>query len=166
MNAPTFDREFTQLFEVHSGRLFRYFDRLSGDPELAADLTQDAFTRLYRRGSLPDQPEAWLITVGLNLYRNVQKTRSRRRRLLTIQRGLRAHSDPERSPDDVASDTARARIRAALHALPERDAQLLLLREEGYTYRDLAVALGLNEGSIGTMLARAKAAFRTALGET
>ena len=44
--------------------------------------------------------------------------------------------------------------------LPERERQLLLLRAEGYSYRDLARALDLEESSVGTLLARAKRAFR------
>ena len=56
----------------------------------------------------------------------------------------------------------RDRVRAALDRLSERDRQILLLRAEGYGYRDLAVALDLNEASIGTLLARAKRAFRDA----
>ncbi|MBA3258421.1 MAG: hypothetical protein H0T68_03010, partial [Gemmatimonadales bacterium] len=43
---------------------------------------------------------------------------------------------------------------------------LLLLHTEGYSYRDLAVALGLNEASVGTLLARARRAFRRCYGET
>jgi RNA polymerase sigma factor (sigma-70 family) len=52
------------------------------------------------------------------------------------------------------------RVRAAIHRLGERERQLLLLRAEGYGYRELAAALGLNEASVGTLLARAKRAFR------
>jgi DNA-directed RNA polymerase specialized sigma24 family protein len=44
--------------------------------------------------------------------------------------------------------------------MPKRDRELLLLRAEGYSYRELAGALRLNEASIGTLLARARDAFR------
>jgi RNA polymerase sigma-70 factor (ECF subfamily) len=54
------------------------------------------------------------------------------------------------------------RVRATIERLGERDRQLLLLRAEGYGYRELAAALGLNEASVGTLLARAKRAFREA----
>jgi RNA polymerase sigma factor (sigma-70 family) len=53
--------------------------------------------------------------------------------------------------------------RTALDSLPLRDRQLLLLRYEGYSYRELASALDLTETSVGTLLARAKDAFRRAL---
>jgi RNA polymerase sigma factor (sigma-70 family) len=158
---PTFHDHFVELFETHFHRLFRYLDRVSGEPELAADLAQEAFVRLYRRGSLPDRPEAWLITVAMNLFRNVKSTRARRRRLLTPARAEAVLADPPPPPGhgDDASDSS-ARVRTAIDALPERDRRILLLRAEGYAYRDIAAALGLNEASIGTLLARAKRAFR------
>jgi RNA polymerase sigma-70 factor (ECF subfamily) len=77
--TTSFHDRFVELFGVHFPRLYRYLDRLSGDPDLAADVAQEAFVRLYRRGSLPDAPTAWLITVAMNLVRNAHATRSTRR---------------------------------------------------------------------------------------
>jgi RNA polymerase sigma-70 factor (ECF subfamily) len=56
-------------------------------------------------------------------------------------------------------------VRSALDRLSPRDQELLLLRAEGYSYRDLADVLSLNEASVGTLLARAKRAFETAYEE-
>lgn len=157
----SFDRDFAGLFQAHHDRLFRFLDRQCGDPDLAEDVVEGAFLRLYRRGSLPDQPEAWLVTVAMNLFRNARSGRSRRRRLLTVERGERVAGDPAPSPEETAqASEARARVRAALERLPERERQLLLLRAEGYAYREIACALALNEASVGTLLARAKVAFR------
>ena len=159
----SFHDRFVQLFDTHYHRLYRYMDRLSGEPELAADLAQEAFVKLYRRGSLPDAPEAWLITVSMNLFRNVRSTRARRRRLLTMRRAEAVMSDPPPVPgESEAATNPRERVRIALDRLPERERQMLLLRAEGYSYRDIAGALELNEASIGTLLARAKRTFREA----
>jgi RNA polymerase sigma factor (sigma-70 family) len=57
-------------------------------------------------------------------------------------------------------------VRAALRELSPRDQEMLLLRAEGYSYREIASALGLNEPSVGTLLARAKRAFRQAYKKT
>lgn len=153
----------TGLFQVHFHRLFRYLDRISGDPELAADLAQEAFVKLYERGSLPDRAEAWLITVAMNLFRNERSTSARRRRLLTPARAEASLADPSLTPAQSAeSNDDRRRVRAAIDRLSERERRLLLLRAEGYGYRHLAAALNLNEASIGTLLARAKRAFRDA----
>lgn len=163
--TPSFEESFVRLFRAHHARLYRYLQRLSGEPELAADLVQDAFVRLYRRGSLPDAPEAWLISVALNLLRNASSTRSRRHRLLTAARAEEVHSDPLPPPDECATaGDARRRVRSALEHLPVREQRMLLLQTEGYSYRDIAAALELKEGSVGTLLARARRAFLAAYG--
>ena len=159
----SFHDEFVALFHKQFPSLFRYLDRLTSEPELAADIAQEAFIRLYQKGTLPDTPSAWLVSVAMNLFRNAQTTRSRRRRLLTPDRMQYAHADPAPSPDaGVSGDDTRDMVRAALGRLPERERQLLLLRAEGLSYREISVALNLNEGSVGVLLARAKQAFRAA----
>lgn len=158
-----FDAAFTALFEAHFRRLFRYLDRLSGEPDLAADLAQEAYVRLYRRGAMPDVPQAWLVTVALNLFRNARASRSRRRSLVGLVRGELAQADPAPAPDaGLLAAEERHAVRAALEQLPERDRRLLLLRSEGYSYREIAAALRLHEASVGVFLARARHAFRAA----
>ena len=157
----SFHDRFVELFEAHFTRIHRYLNRLSGDPALAADVAQDAFVRLYRRGSLPDAPEAWLISVAMNLVRNAKSTRSRRLRLLSPARAENVLSDPPPAPDEaVEAEDSRRRVRLALDRMPERERRMLLLRAEGYSYRDIAGALRLNEASVGVFLARARQAFR------
>ena len=159
----TFDDRFRTLFQTEFPRLFRYLDRLSGEPDVAADLAQEAFIRLNRRGVMPDHPGSWLVSVAMNLFRNLRSTDARRRRLLTVARAESVLADPSPTPYQ-SSDTAESseRVRAAIGRLPEREQRLLLLRAEGYSYRDIAAALELNEASIGTLLARAKRTFRKA----
>lgn len=163
MAEPSFEATFAALFDVHFRGLFRYLDRLTGDPDLAADLAQEAYIRLYRRGSMPEVPRAWLVTVALNLLRNAEASRRRHRVLLGGFRGEAAQADPPPAPDAaLVAAEERGAVRAALDRLPDRDRRLLLLRSEGYSYRDLALALGLHEASVGVYLARARRAFRAA----
>ena len=65
----------------------------------------------------------------------------------------------ENALDDVLREERCARVREVLGGLKPRDAQLLLLRAEGLAYRELAEALGVQPGSVGTLLARAEAEF-------
>jgi RNA polymerase sigma factor (sigma-70 family) len=149
------------LFHDHFPRLHRIVNRLSGEPELASDVVQEAFVKLYQRGSLPDAPEAWLISVAMNLFRNERSRGGRRRRLLTPARGERVLADPPPTPEQaLAAGDERRRVRAALDRMPERERHLLLLRAEGYAYRDIAAALSLHEASVGVFLARARRSFR------
>jgi RNA polymerase sigma-70 factor (ECF subfamily) len=163
----SFPARVAALFDAHFERLFRYMNRLSGEPDLASDVVQEAFVKLYQRGSLPDEPEAWLISVAMNLFRNEKGKRSRRLRLLTPERGERTLGDPPPSPEEATlSADSRRQVRDALERLPERDRQMLLLHGEGYRYREIALALEMNEASVGTLLARARRAFREAYEES
>jgi len=159
--ARSFDDEFEELFHQHFQRLERVMHRLSAEPELAADLVQEAFIKLYQRKAMPDAPAAWLITVAMNQFRNTRSSQSRRRELLTLTRAEGVHADPEPSPAESAEAAeGRRRVRSVLARMSERDQLLLLLQAEGYHYRELAQAIGLHAGSVGVMLARAKRAFR------
>ena len=159
--AVTFHEQFVGLFEAHYRRLFRYLNRLTGDGELAADLVQEAFIRLYDRGSSPDAPGPWLISVTMNLLRNEFTTRRRRSSLLTVSRSEGVHSEPAPLPDEQALRRETSiRVRKAIETMPERERQMLLLSAEGYSYREIAVTLGLHEASVGVLLARARQAFR------
>lgn len=163
--ASEFEREFEAVFNAELPRLQRVVIRLGGDVELAADVVQDAFIRLYRRGSLPDAPRQWLITVVLNLFRNAVATHSRRSRLLRI---ADAASDDDSAPPGaqrtLESAESQRLVRTALSRIPERDQRLLMLMAEGYSYREIAGAMALNESSVGTLLTRAKALFRASYG--
>lgn len=160
-HTSPFHDAFVRLFNGHFDRVYRYLHRLSGEPDLASDLAQEAFVRLYRRGAEPDAPEAWLITVATNLFRNAQSTTARRLRLMTAARGTELMSSPPASPSQAvdAADTTD-RVRRAIDGLPDRDRALLLMLADGRSYRDMASALDLRESSVGTLLARAKRAFR------
>jgi RNA polymerase sigma factor (sigma-70 family) len=163
--TPFHDR-FVELYGRHSAHVQRFLERLSGDPALASDIVQDTFVRLHRRGDVPDEPAAWLITVALNLLRNRKSTEARRQRLLSSVRGEATLADAARGPDEsMDAADARRRVRRVLAKLPERDRQLLLMRAEGYRYHELASALQLNPASVGVLLARAKRAFRAAYEE-
>lgn len=159
--TSSFHDQFVALFDAQFRRIHRYLDRLSGDPDLAADIAQETFMKLYQRGSPPDTPEAWLITVATNLFRNERSKRARRTRLLTAERSEDLLADPPPSPSSAVEGAGGARrVRLAIDGLPERERRLLLLRAEGYSYRDIAAALEIEEASVGTLLARAKRAFR------
>src|SRR5712671_5717152 len=133
MGTDSFERAFRMLFEKRAASLQRYLRILSGDHGLADDVVQECFIRLYRRGSMPDSPQAWLVTVAHNLLR----------------------------ADAGALSAKRiAPARRALALLAERDRQLLLLRHVGYEYREIGEILSLAPSGIGTMLARAGEAFR------
>ncbi len=166
VSEDSFDAAFSQLFEQRFASLFRYLMRLTDDRELASDLAQEAFVRLYRRGTLPDTPGAWLVTVAHNLLRDLRRSGRRRLTLLAArqERGI----DRERASGaegEVLAQERREQVRAALDRLSDRDRRALLLRHSGHSYREIASALSVAESGVGTMLIRASQAFRRAYEE-
>ncbi len=162
----SFDDAFRVTFDEHFASLFRYLDRLSGDPDLAADVAQEAFIRLYRRGVLPANTGSWLAVVARNLFRNARAKSRRRRRLLAGEWVRHTVGDPGESPALIMEAARKQKsVRMALDRLTQREREMLLLRYEGFSYREIAETLELNEASVGTLLVRAKQAFRRALEE-
>ncbi|HEY7876902.1 MAG TPA: sigma-70 family RNA polymerase sigma factor [Gemmatimonadaceae bacterium] len=163
VTTAAFDAAFRALFRARYAELFRLIDRGYGDQALAADVAQETFVRLYRRGAMPDDVRGWLGAVALNLARDERRRSSRRLRLLSARGPEVTMADATPGPDEeLAAGERRSLVRRVLDRLTERDRSLLLLREEGYSYREIAIALALTESSIGTMLARARDAFRSA----
>ncbi len=163
MSHESFDDAFHALFAERSAALYRYVNRVSGDPPLSEDIVQECFVKLHRRGAMPDDPPAWLMTVASNLLRDAQRRVARRRRLTqTWSADLPLGGDAPQADAPALAAEQVERVRKALDQLPLRDRQLLLMRHEGYRYREIADVLGLTPTSVGTMLVRAGEAFRRA----
>ena len=159
---PDFEESFRQLFHTQHASLFRYLHRLTADADAAEDLTQEVFVRLYQRGSLPDDTRGWMAAVAHNLLRDEKRTGKRRIELLQA-RPLDLHRGGDVAADEqVLGEERRRRVRFALNKLSERDRRMLLLRHEGYSYREIAPLVGVSETSVGTLLLRATAAFHAA----
>jgi RNA polymerase sigma factor (sigma-70 family) len=145
-----------RLFAEHHAALFRYLSRMTGDPDLAADAAQEAFVRLVEKPPGPGETRGWLFRVGMNAARESERTRVRRLRLLDEKPARAPVGDAPPTPDEALEREERRRtVRGALETLSARDRQILLMREEGFSHREIAEAVGTTTGSIGTMIARA-----------
>ena len=153
-----FEAQYEQLYPP----LFRYLHRLTGEADEAEDLVQEAFIRLFRH-PLPDaEARPWLFTVATNLVRDgARRTKRQQRHLSAVP--VSPGALPR--PDEETERAGRVqRVREALDRLPLRDRQMLLMREEGFRYGEIAEAVGVAPGSVGTLLARALRKFKDAYG--
>jgi RNA polymerase sigma factor (sigma-70 family) len=66
---------------------------------------------------------------------------------------------------DLERTEARAAVRRALACLSEKERTILLMREEGFSHREIAEAVGTTTGSVGTMFARALTKLESGLGD-
>lgn len=151
------DVDFEAAFDSHQASLFRYVHRLVGDPDIAADVVQESYVRLLDHPLPDDEVRRWLFAVATNLVRDDARMRSRRQRLLAERY---AQSDMARDPAEVPDEAAIkaevvGAVRCALEELSERDRRMLLMREEGFQYSEIADAIDVAPGSVGTLLARA-----------
>lgn len=141
-----------QLFEAYHDSLLRMLWRRTGDRDRAEDIAQETFARAV--AAPPRNPRPWLFAVALNLVREDARKQVRQGRRLQL---LKNEVEGPPAPDDDLERSDRvARVRAALAQLNERDREALLLKAEGFNYDEIAEALGLAKGAIGTTLARAR----------
>ncbi len=157
--------DFDALFDDVYPRLHRYCLRMAADADIAEDAAQEAFVRLLDhrvRGELPGL-KAWLFKVATHILRDRAKVEQNRARLLEVNPVLPgSHSTPD---EELERRERVRRVRRALARLEERDRTLLLLREEGFTYREVAGAIGVQASSVGTLLVRARHRFEEAMSD-
>jgi RNA polymerase sigma-70 factor (ECF subfamily) len=156
MNADFFD--FEAFFRAHYERTACVIARVVGDHSRAEDLAAEALWKLWRTPRAQgEKAGGWLYRTAVRMGLN--ELRSGRRRLQYESQAW----DPPRLPTPEEAHAAaqeREQVRQILAMLRERQAELLILRSSGLTYDELAAALGLNPGSVGTLISRAQQAFR------
>lgn len=146
--------DFSQLYHAHARDVHRFVLFLSGDPSLADDIVSETFIRLWHARARVDLPtvKGYLLAIARNLF--LEECR-RARRLTTLD---------EQATDGRPGPEQRARTRGelqsvlvALQALPETDRAAVLLRaEEGMSYEEIAVALGVSPVTARVKVHRAR----------
>jgi RNA polymerase sigma-70 factor (ECF subfamily) len=159
---------FETLFLRHYGRVFGILRRMLGSDEEAEDAAQEVFLRLYRQDALPADDTGlsrWLArvatNVGLNVLRSDRRQQARLQRTATLDQAEAPGRENRQDPAQTAiAREETALVRAALDGMTERARTILILRNSGLAYAEIADALGIAPGSVGTILARAEREFR------
>ena len=158
MKSEDFQAVYRELYPS----LSRYVHRFTGDTDAAADIVQDSFMRLLEHDLPRDEVRPWIFVVATNLARDRVRKRERRRRLLVANQEKTVAAN---SPlDDLERAERIELVRKALERLSERDRQMLLMREEGFRYTEIAEAVGVRSTSVGALVARALKKFSAAYG--
>jgi RNA polymerase sigma-70 factor (ECF subfamily) len=153
---------FETVYREHYATIYRFCHRLTGSPEEARDLTQETFMRFYTavQHSQPiDQPAAWLYRVAGNMCITSLRQNRRRAELLDQNRDC-LPSETTTEPDFMHREAIR-KIRQALDRLSPRDQVLINLYQERRSYTEIAEIIGVQPGSVGTLLSRAIAQLRS-----
>ncbi len=144
-----------RLFRSYNAALVRYLTRRLGDRDWAEEVAQETFVRAMRQKSIENE-RAWLFAVATNLVRDeARKDLTRRKHLALLAEDERETAVESREATIERAQEA-AMARKAVNALAEKDRLALLMKEEGLSYGEIAEALELSPGSIGTTLSRAR----------
>jgi len=150
------------LYETFRQRVFSLMMRMTGNPEEASDLAQDAFVRVFDRiGDFRGESAlgTWIHRVAVN--EALQHLRRKRR----FQRITGAIAEDTRRFEPVSEDlSVSLDVQDALHRLPERMRRMVLLRyQDGLDYSEIARTLGVKQGTVASGLNRARRQLREML---
>lgn len=154
------DQSFEALFAAEYGRVAGIANRVLADPQEAEDVAQEVFIDFHRLHSASAQyAPAWLHRAAAHAALNRLRGARRRQRREVAQ----AADESDRTIDpqemlEVSED--RRQVRQALARLAPKPAAVLVLRASGLTYAEVAQALGVGIGQVGTLLRRAEVALR------
>ena len=176
---------FEELMFRFQGRVQSLFRHLVGSRELAEDLTQDVFLRVFRaRKSYKPKAKfsTWLFTIANNVA--ITQLRKQQRKPQSVFTELRTSTGPGKSfegqgvaPEETiaaASEIMPARqldktelremVRLAVEALNERQRMAVLLnRFEGMSYAEIAEVMQMSPQAVKSLLCRAHTQLRTLL---
>lgn len=138
------------LVRRHSDAVFRVALSITGDPDGAQDVSQDAFLKAFRAlGSFRGDASfrTWLLTIAANTARGALRRVGRRRE--TDLDAVAPVASEERSPEHVTQISIEAtRAREALARLPEKQRLSVQLRvDEGLSFREIGDVIGSTEGA-------------------
>ena len=152
-----------EIVRLHRRKVFNIAYKFVGKHDLAEDLTQDIFLKLYRSLDTFDRRanfQTWLISVSRNLcidhYRSVRKERE------TINRDIDASTLSPVSRDRSAYSQLELRdrvqlLRTALDMLPPTLRTAVLMRDiQELTYQEIADNLSVPEGTVKSRINRGR----------
>lgn len=156
-----------QVFRSAYPRVVAVAARVLGSRDEAEDVAQEVFLTFGRSSVPAGEAPRWLSVAAAHTALNhIRSGRRRASREETVSRAEAAGDGGAVCPDVADAVVAldeRRRVRTALAQLPRRQAMALVLRHSGLSYAEVAAALDLSPGSVGTTVRRAESALRKEL---
>jgi RNA polymerase sigma-70 factor, ECF subfamily len=156
------ERAERELYDRHVDRVYRLSFRMVGDPDLAADCTQETFIRVFSKLSTFRGEAAlstWITSIAFSVvYNGLRRVKRSRDTETELDERLEAPAVRIAEPDLKSS------LKQAIEALPEGYRTVFVMHDvEGFTHEEIAGALGIQEGTSKAQLSRARAKLRRSL---
>ncbi len=152
-----------EVFRAAYPRVVGVAARVLGSRDEAEDVAQDVFLTFSRSAVPAGDAVGWLCVAAAHTALNHLRSGRRRTAREVAARGGGGRDVAPDVADAVVVAEERRRVRAALARLPRRHAVALVLRHSGLSYAEVAAALDLSPGSVGTTVRRAESALREEL---
>lgn len=173
---------FEELVRRYQARLVRLFHHIGPSSEVAEDLAQEVFLRIYRARA-KYEPGAkfatWLFTIAGNVARNAARSQDRRREVSEADTRYAGNDSQPRMLAGIALDSSAlmparlvegreraAIVRQAVESLGERQRMALILsRFENMSYVEIAQTMGLTTKAVKSLLSRARVNLKELLAD-
>ncbi len=165
---------FDDLMRKYYARILNFAYRLIGKRQLAEDITQDVFMKVYKSAARyrpRSKFQTWLYTIAKNTCLN--EMRRHRRQMVSLDEPLDAEAgDLKKEMPDPDADPAAAyfqkeqqkQVRAAINDLPENQKiAVILKRYENFSYAEIAATLEVTDKAVKSLLSRAKVNLKNKL---
>jgi RNA polymerase sigma-70 factor (ECF subfamily) len=153
---------FGQLFRQYKDKLYSFILHLSGSATIAEDVLQDVFLKIWRdRHQLTniDNFNAYLYRMAQNTAINVLRRQSREALLLTEVQRLAPHG--VQGDELLAAKEVRTALQQAINNLPPQQRKVYQLgKEQGLTYEQIAVSLGISTSTVRNHMVQALKTIR------
>jgi len=148
---------FESFYREHYRSVVRLATSVLGDAHAAQDVAQEVFLAAHDRfrGDVERAP-GWVRVAAVHSALNVIRGDRRRASRQMLVAPAEAVASPE---DALVERETRRELRQGLSRLPHRSATVLILRHGGMSYAEIADALGIKVGQVGTRLRRAELAL-------
>lgn len=152
--------KYNQAVDLHSDGLYRFALKQLNDTELAKDIVQESFTRLWEKRETvnADKVKSYLFTIAYHLI--IETARNQQKKTKLSDAGAISYSGAKRNHE------LQKILEHGLQKLSDIQRTVLLLRDyEGYNYQEIGEITKLNESQVKVYIFRARIAMREYLGK-
>lgn len=157
---------FAAIVDRYRNPLVNYLTHLDGSRDRAEEWAQEAFIRLYQHADRyhhEGKLAPYLFRIATNLVRSEQR-RSRRWQILKFRMPSNGHHEEPDAPRELLRDEIGRIVGSALESLPLKLRAPVVLREiEGWSYLEIAGALGCEEGTVKSRIFRGREQLKRTL---